>query len=97
MNIHFVLLPNNLISIVLEWGTFSQATWSTYIVSYAIAIDGVAVPPENISVLSSTRYIVFGLEANRMYTASARTVVSNCVSDQANLTFEIKAESKTYL
>ena len=39
VNIRFVLLPNNLTSIVLEWDTFSQATCSRDAVSYAVAID----------------------------------------------------------
>ena len=46
------------------------------------------------TVLSDTSYIVTGLEANRMYTASVTVVVSNCMSDQSNLTFEIVAESE---
>ena len=87
-------LPNILTSVVLEWDTFSQTTCSRNTVSYTIAIDGVAVPPERISTLSSTRYIVTGLEANRMYIASVTMVVSNCMSGQSNLTFEIIAESE---
>ena len=80
---------------MLEWG--SQPTCSRDTVSYTIAIDGVAVPPENIFVLSDARYIVSGLEANRNYTASVRTVISNCISDQSNTTFQIIAESELFL
>ena len=94
MNVCSVLLPNNLTSVVLEWDTFSQPTCSRDTVSYTIAIDGVAVPPDNITVLSNNRYIVSGLEANRMYTASVRTVISNCMSDQINITFQIMAQSE---
>ena len=94
MNVRSMPLSNNLTSVVLEWDIFSQTTCSRDTVSYTIAIDGVAVPPENIFVLSDTRYIVTGLEANRMYTAAVTTVVSNCMSDQSNLTFEIMAESE---
>ena len=96
MNIRSVPLPSNLTSIVLEWDTFSQTTCSRDTVSYAIAIDGVAVPPDNINVLGSNLYVVSGLESNRMlqYTASVRTVISNCMSDQSNITFEIMAESE---
>ena len=89
MGVRSVLLPNNLTSVMLEWDIFSQSVCSRDTVSYTIAIDGVAVPPDNITVLSNTSYIVSGLEANRMYTASVRTVISNCVSDQTNLTFQI--------
>ena len=91
MDIRSVLLPNNLTSVMLEWDTFSQATCSRDTVSYTIAIDGVAVPPDNITVLSNTSYIVSGLEANRMYTASVTTVISNCMSNynQSNITFQI--------
>ena len=92
MNVRSDLLPNNLTSVVLEWET--QPTCSRDTVSYHIAIDGVDVPPENITVLSNARYIVYGLEANRMYTASVRTVISNCVSDQSNVTFQIMAKSE---
>ena len=87
MNVRSDLLPNNLTSVVLEWET--QPTCSRDTVSYTIAIDGVDVPPENIAVLSSTHYIVSGLEGSRMYTASVRTVISNCISDQSNITFQI--------
>lgn len=87
------LLPNNLTSVVLEWGT--QPTCSRDTVSYTIAIDGVDAPPENISVSNDTRYIVSGLEANRMYAASVKTVISNCISDQSNLTFQIIAKTPT--
>ena len=89
VNVRFLLVPNNLSSVVLEWDTFSQITCSRDTVSYTIAIDGVDVLPDNITVLSSTRYIVSGLEANRMYTASVRTIVSNCISDKTNITFQI--------
>ncbi len=96
MNVHSVLLPNNLTSVVLEWNTFSQPICSRDTVSYTIAIDGVAVPPDNITVLSNTSYIVSGLEANRIYTASVRTVISNCISDQTNLTFQIMAQNELF-
>ena len=79
---------------MLEWDTFSQITCSRDTVSYTIAIDGVDVLPDNITVLSSTNYIVSGLEANRIYTASVRTVVSNCISDKTNITFKIMAQSE---
>ena len=78
---------------MLEWDTQPTCSRDTT-VSYTIAIDGVAVPPENIS---NTRYIVSGLEVNRMYTASVRTVISNCISDQSNITFQIMAESELFL
>ena len=91
MNVRSDLLPNNLTSVVLEWDTFSQPTCSRDTVSYIIAIDGVAAPPENILVLSDTHYIMSGLEANRNYTASVRTVISNCISDQSNITFQMMA------
>ena len=48
MDVGFVPLPNNLTSAVLEWDTFSQPTCSRDTISYTIAIDGVAVPPDNI-------------------------------------------------
>ena len=96
INVRSDLLPNNLTSVVLEWGTQPTCSRDTT-VSYTIAIDGVAVPPENIFVLSNKRYIVSGLEANRMYTASVRTVISNCISDQSNITFQIMAESELFL
>ena len=92
MNVHSIPLPNNLTSVVLEWD--AQLTCSRDTVSYTIAIDGVTVPPGRITTLSSTRYVVSGLEANRMYTASVRTIISNCMSDQSNITFEIPAESE---
>ena len=92
MNIRSAPVPKNLTSIVLEWDAPSTCSRDT--VSYTIAIDGVAVPPGRITALSSTRHIVSGLEANRMYTASVRTVISNCMSDQSNITFEIPAESE---
>ena len=92
MNVRSVPLPNNLTSAVLEWD--AQTTCSRDTVSYTIAIDGVAVPPESINVLGSNLYVVSGLEANRMYTASLGTVISNCMSDQSNITFEIPAESE---
>ena len=85
-------LPNNLTSVMLEWD--ARMTCSRDTVSYTIDIDGVAVPPKNIFVLTNTSYTVSGLEANRMYTASVRTAVSNCMSDPSNLTFEIMAESE---
>ena len=93
MGIRSVLLPNNLTSIVLEWDTFSQLTCSRDTVSYTIAIDGVA---DSIIILSSTSYIVSGLEANRMYTASVSTVISNCMSDQSNFTFQIIGQSELF-
>ena len=80
---------------MLEWDTSSPMTRD--VVYYTIIIDGVAVPPDRISVLSSTRFIVSGLETNRMYTASVNRIVrleSNCTSDQSNVTFEIRAESE---
>ena len=89
MNIRSIPMPSNLTSIVLEWD--AQTTCSRDTVSYAIVIDGVAVPTGSIN---DTSYIVSGLEANRMYTASVRTIISNCMSDQSNLTFEIMAESE---
>ena len=95
MNVRSDLLPNNLTSVVLEWD--AQITCSRDTVSYTIAIDGVAVPPENIFILNNTRYIVSDLEANRNYTASVRTVISNCISDQSNITFQIMAESELFL
>ena len=91
MNVRSIPLPNNLTSVVLEWDTFSRTTCSRDTVPYTIVIDGVAVPTGSIN---DTSYIVSGLEANRMYTASVRTVISNCMSDQSNLTFEIMAESE---
>ena len=94
MSVHSVLLPNNLSSVVLEWDAFSQTTCSRDTVSYTIAIDEVDVLPDNITVLSSNRYIVSGLEANRMYTASVKAVISNCVSDKTNITFQIMAQSE---
>ena len=94
-NVRSVSLPNILTGVVLEMDT--QSTCSRNTVSYTIAIDGVAVPPGRIITVSSTRYIVSGLEANRMYTASVRTVISNCVSDQSNITFEIMAESESLI
>ena len=84
-------LPNNLTSVVLEWD--APTTCSRDTVSYTIAIEGVA---ENIFVLNDTSYFVSGLEANRMYTASVRTLISNCMSDQSNMTFEIMAESESF-
>ena len=96
MNVRSVLLPNNLTSIMFEWDSFSQPTCSRDAISYTIAIDGVAVPPDNITVLSNNRYIVSGLEANRMYAASIRTMISNCMSDETNLTIEITAESELF-
>ena len=96
MSVSSVLLPNNLTSVVLEWDTFSQTTCSRDTVSYSIAIDGVTVPLDNITVLSNTRYIVSGLESNRMYAASVRTVISNCMSDDANITFQIVAQSELF-
>ena len=95
MGIHSVLLPNNLTSVVLEWDT--QSTCSRDTVSYIIAIDGVAVPSDSTIVLSNTSYIVSGLEANRMYTASVTTVISNCLSDQStNITFQIIGQSELF-
>ena len=95
MGIRSVLLPNNLTSVILEWDT--QSTCSRDIVSYTIAIDGVAVPSDSIIVLSNTSYIVSGLEANRMYTASVTTVISNCMSDQlTNITFRIIGQSELF-
>ena len=88
MNVRSLPLPNNLTRVVLEWD--ARTTCSRDTVYYTIAIDGVAVPP----VLSDTSYIVSGLEANRMYTASVRMIVSNCMSGQSNITFEIVAESE---
>ena len=98
MNVRSMPLPNNLTSVVLEWDTSSQTTCSKDTVSYTIAIDGVAVPPERINALSETSncYTVSDLEVNRMYTASVRMVVSNCMSAQSNLTFEIMAESELF-
>ena len=96
VNVRFLLMPNNLSSVVLEWDTFSQPTCSRDTVSYTIAINGVDIPPDNIIVLSSNRYIVSGLEANRMYTASVRTVVSNCMSDKTNITLQIMAQSELF-
>jgi hypothetical protein len=96
MNVRSILLPNNLTSVVLEWNTFSQPTCSRDTVSYTIAIDGVDVPYDSIAILSNTSYIVSGLEANRMYTASVRTVISNCISDQTNVTFQIMAQSELF-
>ena len=96
MNVRSMPLPNNLTSVVLEWDAVSQTTCSRDTVSYTIAIDGVAVPIERITTLGGTRYIVSGLEANRMYTASVRTLISNCMSDQSNMTFEIMAESESF-
>ena len=96
VNVRSVLLPNNLSSVMLEWDTFSQITCSRDTVSYTIAIDGVDVLPDNITVLSNTRYTVSGLEANRIYTASVRTVVSNCMSDKTNITFQIMAQSELF-
>ena len=92
MNLCSIPLPNNLTSVVLEWD--AQTTCSRDTVSYTIAIDGVAVPTERITTLGSTRYFVSGLEANRMYTASVRTFISNCMSDPSSLTFIIVAESE---
>ena len=89
MNVRSMPLPNNLTSVVLEWD--APTTCSRDTVSYTIAIEGVA---ENIFVLNDTSYIVSGLEANRMYTASVRTLISNCMSAQSNITFEIMAESE---
>ena len=96
MNVRSMPLPNNLTSVVLEWDAVSQTTCSRNTVSYTITIDGVAVPPERIPTLSSTHYIVSGLEVNRMYTASVRTLISNCMSDQSDITFEIMAESESF-
>ena len=73
----------------MEWD--ARTTRSRDTVSYTIAIEGVA---ENIFVLNDTSYFVSGLEANRMYTASVRMVVSNCISDSSSLTFEIMAENE---
>jgi hypothetical protein len=87
--VHSVPLPNNLTSVVLEWD--AQSTCSRDTVSNIISIDGIA---DNITVINSTHYIVFGLEANRMYTASVRTVISNCISDQTIITFQIMAQSE---
>ena len=94
MNVRSMPFPHNLTSIALEWDTSSQTTCSRDTVSFTIAIDGVAVPPERISTLSSTHYIVSGLEVNRMYTASVRTLISKCISDHSNITLEILAESE---
>ena len=94
MNVRSMPLPNNLTSVVLEWDTFSQTTCSRDAVSYTIAIDGVTVPPERINALSETSYTVSDLEVNRMYTGSVRTLISNCMSDLSNLTFEITAKSE---
>ena len=78
---------------MLEWDSSPQM-----IVSYTITIDGVAIPPDRISILSSTRLVISGLEANRIYTASVNRIVrseSNCTSsNQTNVTFEIRAESE---
>ena len=103
--IHSILLPNDLSSVVLEWNTSSQMTCSresdmdSY--NYTIAIDGVAVPPKGITVLSSTRYVVSDLEPNRMYTATVGVDISmtNCADSliqSRNVTFEIRAESGFY-
>jgi hypothetical protein len=95
----FALFSYQTIWPVLCWsGTLSlnQLALETLAVSYTIAIDGVAVPPDNITVLSNTSYIVSGLEANRMYTASMRTVISNCISDQTNVIFQIMARSELF-
>ena len=92
-SIRSALLPNDLTRVVLEWDSSPQM-----IVFYTITIDGVAIPPDRISVLSSTRLVISGLEANRMYTASVNRIVrseSNCTSsNQTNVTFEIRAESE---
>ena len=92
MNVRSMPVPNNLTSVVLEWD--ARTTCSRDTVSYTIAIDGVAVPPEDIFVLSDTSYIVTAFEPNRMYTASVTMVVSNCMSNPSNITFEIMAESE---
>ena len=93
-SIRSALLPNDLTRVVLEWDSSPQMIT----VSYTIIIDGVAIPPDRISVLSSTRLVISGLEANRMYTASVNRIVhseSNCTSsDQTNITFEIREESE---
>ena len=70
--------------------------------NYTIAIDGVPVPPDRITVLSSTRYVVSGLEPNRMYTATVGVDISltSCAGDliqSRNVTFEIRAESEFYI
>ena len=99
--IHSTFLPNDLSSVVLEWNTSSQMTCSresdidSY--NYTIAIDGVPVPPDRITVLSSTLYLVSDLEPNRMYIASVGLDISSCASDliqSRNVTFEIRAESE---
>ena len=90
------LLPNNLTSVLLKWDTFSQPTCSRDTVSYTIAIDGVALPPDTITVLNDSSYIVSGLEANRIYLASVRRIISNCMSDQTNVTFQIMAQSELF-
>ena len=92
MNVRSDLLPNNLTSVVLEWDT--QPTCSRDTVSYIITIDGVT---ENVTISNSTRYIVSGLEANTMYTAFVRMMISNCLSDQSNVTFQIMAESELFI
>ena len=89
MNFHSVLLPNNLTSVMLEWDALTTCSKDT--VLYILAIDRVA---ENITVLNNTSYTVSGLDANRMYSASVRTVISNCMSGQSNLTFQIMAQSE---
>ena len=94
MNLHSDFLPNNLTSAVLEWDAFSQTTCSRDSVSYNIGIDGIPVPSERIAVLSSNRYLVSGLQPNRRYMATVRTVITNCMSDASNLEFEIMAESE---
>ena len=102
--IHSIFLPNDLSSVVLEWNTSSQMTCSREpnmdFYNYTIAIDGVPVPPDRITVLSSTHYVVSGLEPNRMYTATVSVDISSCASDliqSRNITFEIRAESEFYI
>ena len=94
MNLHSDFLPNSLTSVVLEWDAFSQTTCSRNTVSYTIDIDGVPIPPERIVVLSSYRHLVSGLQPNRRYMATVRTVITNCVSDTSNVEIEIMAESE---